>query len=339
MDPISQGALGALAATSLAKAGRARWAISVGWAGGMLADADIFIRSETDPLLNIEYHRHFSHSLIFIPVGGLMCAGLLWFFLRNRIGFRELLIYAIAGFATSGLLDACTSYGTQLLWPFSNERIAWSIISIVDPIFTGSILCLLGFCWIRCDRKWALIGGVFALFYLSTGAIQNQRATDALVELAKSRGEVETASRFTVKPSIGNLLVWRGIYEIEGDLQVDALRVSPLTGEVIVYKGERIRGVVLEGLKKSLPETSVLSRDLDRFNHFSAGYLGWHPDRPDVIGDSRYAMLPQSTIPLWGIEFDSSQADRHAPFLNFRNANPEAFKKLWMQIKGEQVGH
>ena len=335
MDPISQGALGAIAAATLSKPVRHRWAVAVGWAGGMLADADIFIRSESDPLLNIEYHRHFSHSLVFIPLGGLICAGLLWIFLRRLIGFRELLFYATAGYSTAGLLDACTSYGTQLLWPFSDLRIAWSVISIVDPVFTITILGLLAIGWIRSCQKWAWMGGIFVLVYLTIGALQSQRATSALVELARNRGE-ERASRFTVKPSIGNLLVWRGIYEIEGALQVDAIRVSLLSGKIVVYEGERIRGVDIERLKGGLPEGSVLRQDLERFNHFSAGYLSWHPNRPDVISDARYAMLPQSAIPLWGIEFDPDQPHRHAPFLNFRDASPEVLEKLWGQIKGEQ---
>ncbi len=335
MDPISQGALGALAAATVSKPDRFRYAVAIGWIGGMLADADIFIRSETDPLLNIEYHRHFSHSLIFIPIGGLVCAGLLWLFLRSRVGFRELLPYATAGYATCGLLDACTSYGTQLLWPFSNLRIAWSVISIIDPVFTGTILCLLGLGWIRSGRKWIWLGCGFVLAYLSLGALQNQRALSALVELAESRGDAN-ADRFTVKPSIGNLVVWRGIYEIEGELQVDAIRVSPLSGEIRVYEGERIQRVDLKRLKDALPEGSELRRDLDRFDHFSAGYLGWHPDNPNVIGDARYAMLPQSSIPLWGIEFDPSQPNRHAPFLNFRQRDPDAFKTLWSQIIGEE---
>ena len=41
----------------------------VGLAAGLLADADVLISSANDPLLNIEYHRHFSHSLFFIPIG------------------------------------------------------------------------------------------------------------------------------------------------------------------------------------------------------------------------------------------------------------------------------
>ena len=42
------------------------------------------------------------------------------------------------GYGTGGLLDTCTSYGTHLLWPFSTTPMAWSIIAIVDPVFTVS---------------------------------------------------------------------------------------------------------------------------------------------------------------------------------------------------------
>ena len=49
----------------------------------------------------------------------------------------------VFGYATHGLLDACTSYGTVLFWPFSNERLTWNNISIVDPLLTIPALILL----------------------------------------------------------------------------------------------------------------------------------------------------------------------------------------------------
>ena len=142
MDPISQGALGAVAGASCADRTTVRKAVAVGGAAGMLADADIFISSASDPLLIIEYHRHFSHSLVFIPLGALLCAGVFWLLTAKRwqLSFRQLYLFSLAGYSTSGLLDACTSYGTHLLWPFSDARTAWSIISIIDPIFTVMLL-------------------------------------------------------------------------------------------------------------------------------------------------------------------------------------------------------
>ena len=122
MDPISQGALGAVAGASCADRETIRKATLVSWAAGMLADADIFISSGSDPLLNIEYHRHFSHSLMFIPAGALLCAVVFWLLTRKwwRLSFRKLYLFSFAGYATAGLLDACTSYGTRLFWPFSD---------------------------------------------------------------------------------------------------------------------------------------------------------------------------------------------------------------------------
>ena len=38
------------------------------------------------------------------------------------------------------LLDAATSYGTRLFWPFSDERAGWDWIAIVDPAFTVPLL-------------------------------------------------------------------------------------------------------------------------------------------------------------------------------------------------------
>lgn len=43
---------------------------------------------------------------------------------------------AMIGMATHGFLDACTSYGTVLFWPWSDKRISWDIIAIIDPLFT-----------------------------------------------------------------------------------------------------------------------------------------------------------------------------------------------------------
>ena len=39
--------------------------------------------------------------------------------------------------------------------------------------------------------------------------------------------------------------------------------------------------------------------DLERFEHFSNGYLIHDPYHPGFIGDFRYAMLPNTVAPLW----------------------------------------
>ena len=79
MDPLSQGALGASASQSFAsEPGKQRSAMLVGLLAGMAPDLDIFIRSANDPLLFLDFHRQFTHSLFFIPVGALLCALILY---------------------------------------------------------------------------------------------------------------------------------------------------------------------------------------------------------------------------------------------------------------------
>lgn len=334
MDPITQGALGAVAAGSLAKdKDTVRRASLVGWAGGMLADADFFIRSAEDPLLNIEYHRHFSHSLLFIPIGGFICAALLWILFRRRKKFSSLMLWSTAGYATAGLLDACTSYGTRLLWPYSDMRVAWNIISIIDPIFTLTILVLIAMAFKKRMSRWAVVAVVFALAYLGLGVVQNGRASRLQSELIAERGHSAAADMEAVKPSIGNIVLWRSVYRHDNKFYVDAVRVGFLGGRK-VYPGVRVDALSSKELQEGMLPDSVLATDIDRFAHFSSDYLARHPDQPEVVGDLRYAMLPNSAHPLWGIRYDSEKSDQHAAFENFRDADEGMRDRLFRMLFG-----
>ncbi|SVD24497.1 uncharacterized protein METZ01_LOCUS377351, partial [marine metagenome] len=99
MDPLAQGIAGAALAGSCSREkDEARLAIGVGFLAGLAADLDVFIRSSSDPLLRLEFHRQFTHSLVFIPVGGLFVAAILWPFLRHRVTFLRTWTFATLGY-------------------------------------------------------------------------------------------------------------------------------------------------------------------------------------------------------------------------------------------------
>ena len=174
MDPISQGTLGASAAQSSTKTAQVA-AGTLGFLAGLCADLDVLIRSSSDPLLFLEYHRQFTHSLLFIPIGGLICGvvlyGLLrpWLAKKQGISLKQSILFCTLGYATHALLDSCTSYGTQLLWPFSDQRFAWNNISIVDPLFTLPMLALVITSAIRKRPAYAelQLSGGFATYSLA----------------------------------------------------------------------------------------------------------------------------------------------------------------------------
>ncbi len=335
MDPISQGVLGAIAASTVAKTTQIRLAALVGCVGGMLADTDVFISSASDPLLNIEFHRHFSHSLAFIPIGGLITALLFFPFLRRKLSFPPLFLYAVLGYATAGLLDACTSYGTQLLWPFSNARISWSIISIIDPLFTVPLLGLVGWAVFKKSKRPAKYAANFALLYLGFGTVQNQRASSIQSQLITDRGH-QTATQATVKPSIANLLLWRSVYLYEGNYYVDAVRAGLFSANK-TYSGSQLPAYDTAQAITMLPTESPLVNDLQRFDHFSDGYLAPLPHEPNYITDLRYSAVPNSIAPLWGLNLDDINSAGHAAFETRRNISDSDKEALVKMLKGSDL--
>ena len=113
MDPFAQGLAGtALASTIIRKKEETRLALVVGFLAGLAADLDVVIRFSEDLLLRLEFHRQFTHSLLFIPLGGLLVTLALQPFLRGKTNLRRTWAYATLGYGTQGLIDACTRYGT-----------------------------------------------------------------------------------------------------------------------------------------------------------------------------------------------------------------------------------
>lgn len=333
MDPLTQGLLGGALAQSAADDQNARPAAIVGFAAALPADFDILIGAADDPLLNIEFHRHFTHSLVFIPLGALIVAPLLWLLMRKHLSFRQVYLFALLGFATSGLLDACTSYGTHLLWPFSDERIAWSIIAIVDPLFTLALLIALviGIKYRR--HRPARIGLSLAGCYLLFGLWQQHNALDSALHLAAQRGhEVE---RILVKPTLGNLVLWRSIYQTGDRFYVDAIRIAP--GPARVYHGESARQFVLARDRADLSPDSVLAGDIARFFHLSEDYVVPDPTRENVLIDVRYSMLPTETAPMWGIDLNVDSATQHARFRVYRDRSGDVRERFITMLLGRDL--
>ena len=85
MDPISQASFGASLSQSFAKDGsKQAVALFIGALAGMVPDLDILIQSAKDPILFLEYHRQFTHSLVFIPFGALICALVFYPLIHSR---------------------------------------------------------------------------------------------------------------------------------------------------------------------------------------------------------------------------------------------------------------
>jgi len=333
MDPLTQGVLGAVLPQAASRRGRQVAAAGVvGFFAGMAADLDVLIRSDTDPLLFLEYHRQFTHSLLFIPVGGLLCAlALHWLYGRRReLPFRLTWLYCTLGYATHGLLDACTTYGTLLLWPFSDARIAWNTISIIDPAFTLPLLAAVILAARRQRPLYARLGLLWACGYLALGLWQREQATAMGAELAAQRGH-ETV-RLEAKPSFANLLVWKIVYETRDRYYVDAVRVGLAPR---VFSGESVPKLDVNRDLPWLDPTSQQARDIERFRWFSNGYLARDPRRDNRVMDIRYSLVPNEVAPLWSIElYPGAGHEDHVAYRVHRQREGNPAPLLWGMVTG-----
>lgn len=319
MDVVSQALVGAATALTAARPQETRIAALVGAVAGVLPDADVVIQSAEDPLLNLEYHRHFSHALIFIPVGALLAAALLWPLLRKSLPFARLYLFSLLGIALAAVLDACTSYGTHLLWPFSETRTAWSIVSVFDPVFTLLVGVPVMFALWRMRPTLGGVGLTLCALYLGLAGIQHQRAFQ-LMETYAAQGSLQ-AERVLVKPSFGNIVLWRGIVQTSNHIHVAGIRPG-IFGEHRVYPGERAERFVVEDID-SLPNDSRLRDDLERFAFFSDNLLVHSPTDANRIGDARYAMRPDSLKPMWSVRFDPAKLEQGVKLMTDRVMSTE----------------
>jgi len=297
----------------------------------MLADLDYFIHIPSDPLFNIEIHRQFSHSIFFIPLGALIAAVVLWWLVRKQLSFKALYLFSFAGYATAGVMDAFTSYGTQLLWPFVDTRLAWNLVSVVDPVLTLGLAALVGLAVYYRKKPLLVMAWGWLLLILALGMVQKHRSHSALLDWVAQQQHHPQA--VVVKPTIGNQLLWRGNYIHDGRVFTNAIRAG-LFSPIRIYAGE---SAPLVNITEEFGEYqgTTLFKDLQRFERLAAGYVVRHPEKPHIIGDGRYAMLPTSMVPLWGVAVDTAQPDRHLPFLYFRDASEAVRTEFTAMLLGK----
>lgn len=332
MDPLTQGALGAALPQSVATRQLMGLAMLCGFAGGMAPDLDVLIRSESDPLLFLEYHRQFTHSLIFIPIGAALVALTLWALIGRRRAWtlKRIYLFTVLGYATHALLDACTTYGTLLLWPFSHQRFAWNNVSIIDPLLTLPLLLLIVAARIA-RRRWpAMLGMGWVLGYLFLGVLARDAAAEVGYELAASRGHDPVL--LSAKPSFANLLLWKVVYRDGSHYYVDAIRLGR---QPLIYPGS---SVPVLNVARDFPWLETGSRqavDIERFRWFSMDYLAVDPDNRHRVIDIRYSMLPNEIRALWGITLDpATQHSAHVRYTVTRDSGDENLQRLWRMLRG-----
>lgn len=332
MDPVTHILLGASLGYAAFRRPLGRTAALAGGLAAFAPDADVFIHSAVDPLLAIQHHRGFTHALAFAPLGAAVVAALwlarpMW---RTRDRWLPLWLCCTLAYLSHALLDAATSYGTQLLWPFTDLRAGWDVIAIIDPIFTLTLLIALAVALFRQRPKTAAIGLTLATAYIALGTVQHHRARAALGELAAARGHAP--ERIEVMPTLANNLVWRALYLHRGQAYSDRIRVGWFSAPTVRP------GWVLPLVRRADLTAAEMRRDqhrsFARFAWFSADWVARSPADPTLLADLRYTLSSEAFDPIWGIRYTAPGTATEVEWVNRSRERQLRPGELWNEIAG-----
>lgn len=141
MDSLTQIVLGAAVGEAVLGKKMGNKAMLYGAIAGTVPDLDVIAGNFVDTVTALQYHRGFSHSLLFSVLGGLLFGKLVSLY-EKKATFSEWSLLFFAGFSTHALLDALTTWGTQLFWPL-DYRFAAKTIFVIDPFYTLPFLLFL----------------------------------------------------------------------------------------------------------------------------------------------------------------------------------------------------
>lgn len=224
MDSITQAVLGASVGGAMLGRWHGRKALLAGAALGTLPDLDVVL-DFGDAVADMTYHRGFSHSL-FVLTG--LSLVLVWLVRRWRphpdYSATRLWLSIWLIFVTHVLLDAFTSYGTQLFWPLTTAPVAISSIFIIDPLYTLPLLAAVIVGLViglrRAGMRWQHAALAISTLYL-VSSLAGKYMAEHRLDQALARDGIETEHRFS-SPTPFNTLLWR-VVAVEGDHYYEGL--------------------------------------------------------------------------------------------------------------------
>lgn len=308
---------------------------------GVVPDLDVLASPFVNEVQALAIHRGITHSLFFCLLAAPLFGWLLSrYYRKENTSWKGWTLLVFWVLLTHIFIDACTSYGTQVLQPFSNYSLSLNSIFIIDPFFTlplmAGILTALFFHRNSIHRKWAnRIGLILSTLYLLTGFGIKTHVNSVLEQNFENR-QIHPRKYMTT-PAPFSIFLWTG-YAVEGD--------SIHAGLYSIFDDDQKISLHSLPQNKSLLDPYRGQLPVERLTWFSQGYYAVSLQRDAVlVHDLRFGRsdlwLSEKPHPyFWSYRLkfnnDSTRVTGFEQFEASLDTRGEIWSKLISRMFGEQ---
>ncbi|MFY0653916.1 MAG: metal-dependent hydrolase [Cyclobacteriaceae bacterium] len=331
MDSLTQIVLGAAVGEAVLGKKVGNKAMLYGAIAGTIPDLDVLASHFTDSVTALSIHRGFTHSIVFsilfAPVFG-------WLVSRYEAikDFKDWSWLFFWAFVTHPILDAHTTWGTQLFWPF-DIRLAFKTIFVIDPLYTLPFLVflILAMNQTRSSKKRELynrVGLLVSSSYLLLTFFLKWMAFSQFESALKTQNV--DYRQIDTRPSPMNTVLWSANVEVEN---------AYLLGNYSFFDTKPISF-------ESYPKKHELLGDLaknERVKRMISISEGWYTinkkDESLYFNDLRFGLLSlglksQNFVFKYKIAVDSLNNVEFIEEPKDQRDGKKLLSELWMRLKG-----
>ncbi len=273
MDSITQALLGAAVGEAILGKKLKNKAMVVGAIVGTIPDLDVLLSPFYNDLEKISIHRGLSHSLLFCLIGSVLLM-----LLFKKIKWTQVVtkwewwLFSFLTLLTHVMLDAFTTYGTQLFLPFSDLRVSFDSINVVDPFYSVPLIIglIMSATLKKLDRNIPnSLGLIISSLYL-VFTLGHKQHIESVFSLQLQKSEISHYDLLTVPVQFGNM-VWYGAAKDAENLYLG--KYSGLEKNEIDFQVFPINDHLLDNLDVEL---------VDRMKWFANGFYTVAKDQDKV---------------------------------------------------------
>ncbi len=219
MDSITQIVLGAATGELVAGKKLGNKAMLYGAIGGTIPDLDV-LWPFGDEVAQFMFHRGPMHSFLFAFIAAPLLGYLLYHLYKDRTAatFKDWTLLFLISIGTHPILDCFTLYGTNIMWPFSLERVAWSTVFVADPLYTlpfmALVIAALFFNRNRPIRRYLNNTGLIISSLYLAFTVYNKLQVNEVIDNSLADQEI-ASQRYISAPTPFNNILWYAMVETD----------------------------------------------------------------------------------------------------------------------------